>query len=330
MTVATRARGGSDAGAWLLALALALIAIGLLRPKMSLDTTVHRHVLVFDISQSMSVMDVEDGKSTRIALAQHAAVEALARLACGSEAGVALFTGHRSLLLFTPVEVCTHFDEITEVIGSLDWRMAWEFRSEVAKGVHSALEVLGLLEEPATLVFLTDGHEAPPINRLLPPRFRGTPGKVRGVLVGVGGDTPVPIPKFAPDGRQTGYFGASEVMQIDAFSQGRATGDGSETMVADTGDALPTQVSGGTEHLSSVREAYLREIAADLGLDYRRLASSDDLVEVMTAEAYGRKQRSLVDLRWMLGLAAFVALLASFMVGMRWRPRAASARSRRS
>ena len=65
-------------------------------------------------------------------------------------------------------------------------------------------------------------------------------------------------------------------------------------------------------------------------LDYRRLASSDDLVEVMTAEAYGRKQRSLVDLRWMLGLAAFVALLASFMVGMRWRPRAASARSRRS
>lgn len=320
MAAPARPRGGSDAGAWLLALALALLAIGLLQPKVALNTILHRHVLVFDISQSMSVMDADGGARTRIELAQQASFDALARLACGSEVGVALFTGHRSLLLFTPVEVCTHFDEITEVIESIDWRMSWEFRSEVAKGVHSALIVLGALEKPATLVFLTDGHEAPPVNPLLPPRFRGRPGEVRGVLVGVGGNSPVPIPKFAPDGSQTGYFGAAEVMQIDAFSQGRATGDGSETMVNDAGEALPVSTASGTEHLSSLREEYLRGIAAGLALDYRRLASSDDLVEVMTLPGYGREQRGLVDLRWMLALAAFIALLAAFVIGMRSRP----------
>ena len=53
---------------------------------------------------------------TRLEQAKAAAVEALARLPCGSEVGLGLFTGHRTLVLFTPVEVCEHYGDISRTI----------------------------------------------------------------------------------------------------------------------------------------------------------------------------------------------------------------------
>ena len=62
-------------------------------------------------------------------------------------------------------------------------------------------------------VFVTDGHEAPPLDPRHRPAFDDKPGDVAGLLVGVGGLLPVPIPKSDPMGRPLGFWRADEVMQ---------------------------------------------------------------------------------------------------------------------
>ena len=323
-----RAAAG-DAGVWLLVAALALLGVAALEPTLRVPRVLHRHLLVFDITQSMNVADTgTDGALTRLEQAKRAAVQALPALDCGSEVGIGLFTGHRSLVLFTPVEVCAHYGEITSVVRGIDWRMAWEFKSEVAKGLHSALDVALRLEEPATVVFLTDGHEAPPVNPQYPPRYRHEPGEARGVIVGVGGTTPVRIPKLAPDGRQRGWFGADEVAQVDPYTRGRPTGDGTEAMV---GAEAPVQGFTRREHLSALRADYLQSLAGKLEIGFARLREDGDLESVLLDPALGRNVHGAADLRWLLGLLAMLAVLPLYLPRA-WlrRPRRAAAAAGRA
>ena len=70
-------------------------------------------------------------------------------------------------------------------------------------------------------MFVTDGHEAPPLSPLHKPVYDGKPGEIRGLIVGVGADALMPIPKNDPEGRAMGFWGADEVMQTDGYSAGR-------------------------------------------------------------------------------------------------------------
>jgi len=141
-------------------------------------------------------------------------------------------------------------------VALMDGRMAWAGASEIAKGVNSGMEAVKALSDKPALVFLTDGHESPPVNPRYRPNFTVARGEVRGLLVGVGGDEPLPIPKFDPGGHAVGAWGADEVLQIDPRSIGRGGSVGGEQMVEPedaTVKALPG-VTPGTEHLSALRE----------------------------------------------------------------------------
>ena len=70
----------------------------------------------------------------------------------------------------------------------LDWRMAWEGDSYVAKGLYSAIDIAKSLK--SDLIFITDGHELPPLPFSGLPPFEGKPGDVGGLIVGVGSHTP--------------------------------------------------------------------------------------------------------------------------------------------
>ena len=187
----------------LLLLAAVLMSATLVAPSVPLKRASYRYVLVFDISQSMNTADVgsEAAPLVRLEFAKQRALEALKGLPCGSEVGIALFTGHRAFLMLTPIELCANFQELSTMLASIDWRMTWEERSEVAKGVFRSLELLRALSATTRLVFLTDGHEAPPLNPDVKPGFSGEVGAVRGLLIGVGGALPVPIPKFDAEGK---------------------------------------------------------------------------------------------------------------------------------
>ena len=136
-----------------------------------------------------------------------------------------------------------------------------------------------------------------------------------GLIVGVGDLKPAPIPKVDPLGRPLGFWGADEVAQVDPRSQGRGASVGGESMAEDAD--MPRAAAGlgatpGSEHLSSLREAYLQLLAAENGFAYQRLRAPQALSEALQAPALARPVSVRADARPALAALAFVFLLLPF------------------
>jgi len=317
-----------DRGRLGLALAALLLAIGFLQPKLPWKRSLFEHVVVIDITQSMNVQDeLLDGKPvSRLAFAKQALHLALQDLPCGSKLGWAIFTEYRSYLLFAPVEVCANRAELRASLAAIDGRMAWSGNSEVAKGLHSSIVVAKALPGTPSLVFVTDGHESPPLNARHRPAFDDKPGEVAGVIVGVGQARPSPIPKLDPLGRPLGFWGADEVAQVDPRSQGRGASVGQELMVDEGGvaDAAGLGATPGSEHLSGLREPYLRLLAQENGFAFHKLRSAAALSKALRDQALSRPVRVSGDARVLLAALAFGLLLVPYLTAL-WAAR----RSRR-
>ena len=273
-----------------------LIAYTYQRPTALIEGETFRFTYIFDISQSMNVTDASavDEEVTRLEFAKRAAIASLSSLPCGSEIGVALFSGHRAFLLITPIEICANYSELSTILNRVDWRMTWERSSEVAKGVHKSLTLLSLLERRTRLVFFTDGQESPPLRPEITPKFTGTVGEISGMIVGVGGDEPVEIPKFDEAGNRIGVWKKDEVVQ----------GYGS-------GKASPTS---GIEHLSFLREGYLKEIADKTGLDYYRLEDVGGFTRHLHSSTFGFNRYATTDIRWVIALLALSLIIIASLV----------------
>jgi mxaL protein len=307
----------------LIAAALALAAT-FVQPGFEMQRPRVEHVVVFDVTQSMNVPDERlDGQAvSRLAFAKAALHRAIASLPCGSRLGWAIFTEYRSYLLFAPVEVCAHRAELRATLASIDNRMAWSGQSEVAKGLHSGIVVAKALPGVPSLVFISDGHEAPPLHPRHRPAFDDKPGEVAGLLVGVGALTPAPIPKNDALGRPLGFWSADDVLQTDLYSRGRAGSVGAEAMVEPGGAVLAAGALGatpGSEHLSSLREAYLRRLAGENGFAFLHPRSADELVAALQAPALTRPVPTRVDARLALSALALALLLSSCWPAWRWR-----------
>ena len=108
-------------------------------------------------------------------------------------------------------------------------------------------------------------------------------------------------------------------------SDGRMLGGasvGGEAMVEDdpapgTLTTLPGVVAG-SEHLSALREGYLRLLAQETGLGYLRLQEADGLARALTAPALSHPVPARADLRWWLAALALAALLARHLPRV-WR-----------
>ena len=311
----------------MLVTALVLAAAALGRPMLPLPTEAFRYLVVFDITQSMNVGDARPGDETltRLEHVKAAVLEAATGLPCGSELGLGLFTGHRTFLLLAPVEICASYPDLAATVRAVDWRMAWAARSEIAKGVHSGLRIAEALGPQTVLVFLTDGHEAPPLHPELRPDFGREPGVVRGLLAGVGGPVPRPIPKLDPQGKSLGHWGAEDVMQVDELSLGRGTSVSEGYAGTDTG-AVQARIGAGTEHLSALREAYLHSLADGLRLHYRHVGNADDLRSALRHPDFANELVSMTDLRpWLAGVAALLAAGSYILPGIRRRNDTSSA-----
>lgn len=299
-------------------LALIAVFVALADPHFMLKRGVFHYAIVFDVTQSMNVMDAgSDGKPLRrLEFAKQAAVDALLQLPCGSTVSIGLFTQHRSLPLFTPVEVCAHFGELQSVIERIDWRVAWAARSEVSKGLFSSIKITRELGKSVRTVFITDGHEAPPLHPVHRPRFRGERGEVPGLIIGVGGDIPSPIPLLDRDGNQRGFWGASQVMQIDTYSVGRMGSGRNEAMVGVDSSNNDQRIANGREHLSALAETHLQGLADQSGLNYVRLRSADQLGIALKDKKFATVHELDTSVRWMFALLA----LACFAWGFIYRP----------
>ncbi|CAL1238795.1 vWA domain-containing protein [Candidatus Methylocalor cossyra] len=303
-----------DPVAWALGVALGLALLALLPLTRQGGQSVYRYIAVVDITRSMNVEDYRhDGRAaSRLEFVKGALRRLVAELPCGSRFGLGVFTERHSTLLFEPIETCQGFPLIAAALEQLDWRMAWAADSRIAAGLLDALEILGGYD--AELIFLTDGHEAPPLNPRYRPSFTALRGRLRGVVVGVGGLAPRPIPKFDEQGRRLGVVLPDEVPHRSTFGLPELPPEAIEGYHARNAP-FGTQEVPASEHLSALREEYLQQLAGEAGLAYHRLESAQGLVGAVLRPDWARAEPLRVDLRpWPAGLA-LGALTAAYLIG---------------
>jgi mxaL protein len=299
-----------------IALALLLLLIALLLPAVPMKHETYESIVIFDITQSMDVEDYELNGTpvSRLVYAREAARRALRELPCGSRVGWGAFAGYRTLLLLAPVEVCENYGDLLSSLAKIDGSMRWENASEIAKGVYWAMRAAKELGSNPTVVFVTDGQEAPPLdpNNVLPMFDDLKIGQVRGWLLGTGGYAPMPIPKTDDEGNREGYWRADQVLQPP--------------------DILPESKIQGTEHLSALREPHLQEIAQHTGFGYSRLSSQESIAGAMLDQRFARRGKAATDLYWIPALAALLVLAIRFRpyAGSRYEKLPSAARSRKS
>lgn len=276
-------------------LAVGILLLGLAMPTVPLPRTVYDYIVVFDISQSMNVEDYQlDGaRIGRLDYAREATRQVLRKLPCGSRIGWGAFTGNRTFLLLSPVEVCANYNDLLASLAQIDGRMRWAEASEIVKGLRWAIEAAQSTPTTPNLVFVSDGQEAPPLEGL---DLQSVLEKVKdhsvhGWIIGTGGDEPSPIPKIDTEGNHHGFWRPDEVIQSESTADG----------------ATP-----GLEHYSALREPHLTSLAHLLNLDYARLSDAKSLSAAMTDDRFGRRRQVPTDLSWVAAALALLLLIVRF------------------
>ena len=273
---------------WFMAFAAVLLTLAASGPRWPLKHDAYDVIAVVDITGSMNVRDLQlDGRpASRLEFAKAALVRLLTAMPCQSQLGLAVFSERRPFMLFEPAEICENFVAIAGAMEALDWRMAWEGDSHIATGLYRSVDLAKSLD--ASLLFISDGHEAPPPPASGAPAFEGKPGEVMGLITGVGGYGLSPIPKFDDNGQEIGFYAAEDVPHENRTGlppKDIQYREGWDARNAPFGAA----VAMGNEHLSSVREAHLTGLAAKTGLAYVHLDSADHLVEALLKAARPRR-----------------------------------------
>jgi mxaL protein len=297
-----------------------LLLLAAIRPEVPLLRPVHSFLFVIDISMSMHTRDMHiDGEpASRAEAIRRSLTDALRELPCGTRAGLGIFAGYQTMVLYTPVEVCRHYNDLASSVAKISPQSIWASDSEIAKGIYNAIGFLENGDQETQLVFITDGHEAPPVSARYRPQFRGTPGAVKGWLVGVGEVAQSPIPKIDDRGRQVGVWRESEVAQSDPYTSGRSTTGGGEQMVDIGGGKISADVQArlqstpGREHLSQVRETYLKLLAEELEFDYARLGSGSVLAARLISGQASAWKWVPTQLSEALGALAMLCLLFAY------------------
>ncbi|MBF6649819.1 vWA domain-containing protein [Methylobacter sp. BlB1] len=293
---------------WCLVLALAAMLALFAHPRERQKQSVYNLTFIVDVTRSMNAQDyrLDDSPVSRLQYVKQTLRELLPKLPCQSKVGLGIFTERRSTLLFEPIEVCSGFAELDAVITELDWRIAWAADSRIAGGLLSALEILQ--NSDSKVVFVTDGQEAPPVNPRYRSDFSAIKGKLDGMILGVGGLQPVPIPKFNGKGEADGFYSAEDVPHRSSFGESNLNPEKIEGYDARNAP-FGREAATGSEHLASLREPYLQQLASEAGLRYHRLTDIDALNEALQTPDFAVQKPVDADVRWKAAVAALALLL---------------------
>lgn len=303
---------GKDYRFWSLAFALAAMLCSFIYPAKMEPQPTYELIVIVDITRSMNAEDyaLDEKVVSRIEYVKHTLRELVLQLPCESKLGLGVFTDRRSTLLFDPIEVCTGHSELDAVIKALDWRMAWAADSRIASGFFSTLAMLKDRKE--TILFMTDGHEAPPVNPRYRTDFSSVKNKLKGFVIGVGGIQLVPIPKYNQRGERQGFYTAEDVPHRSSFGEADLNPEKIEGYDARNAPFGSAEVKG-TEHLSALNESYLLQLSLETGFEYLRLTEPQTILAKLGAsKLYPVVKNSVADIRWQW------AILALFLTIVLW------------
>jgi mxaL protein len=280
-------------------------------PHTQQQSVVQDTLFVIDISDSMNVRDVDYPRpqSSRLDLAKLAVSEGMASLPCGSRVSLGLFAGEETIVLFEPLEVCRHFPAIEQVVARLDSRMRWIGDSWVVKSL--SLSMKEAHNRKINLVMITDGDEMPTHSAPNLSELEEIRGKVKGLILGVGGETPQPIPHLNSDGEITGYWTPEE-----AVINGNYPNLIPYVLELKLGEKAPAgQLDEVTEHLSGYSKANLQSIAQAAAMELVHINKPRDAIQALNNSKFQKQALAERDARWIYGLAGAVLVL----IGWFWQ-----------
>lgn len=287
----------------LLAAALLLLLAAILRPALTVQRDIHTYLLVIDITQSMNTEDMRlDGRpASRIAYTRRLLHDLVASMPCGTRVGVAVFAGVLVTTLFHPVDLCENYSAIQDTLEHLEWRQASHGNSRISFGMLSAAGAVKALHEPARVIFFSDGEESPMLHAFNRADLSNWQGGSGWLLVGIGSDTPTPIPKMDENNKVIGYWSDNTYQLEPGIAQ-----VSDETRLK-RDDGVATQDY--ERHLSKLDEAYLKSLAKDIKADYVRGDNIAILQHALRQQPATHRDRAPYPLDWLFASIAAAALL---------------------
>lgn len=297
---------------WCLALSLLAMTALFAFPSSRQNSEVYNLTFIVDITRSMNAEDyrLDDRPVSRLEFVKHSLRELLGQLPCQSKVGLGVFTERRSTILYQPIEVCSGYAELEKSIAALDWRMAWAADSRISGGLLNAMQLLK--DKDTALVFVSDGQEAPPLNPRYRTDFADLKGKLKGLIVGAGGLQAVAIPKFDPKGQRIGVYGPDDVPHRSSFGESDLNPEKIEGYDARNAP-FGKHAAVGSEHLTSLQEGYLQQLAGESGFQYRRLQSGEDLSAFIRQSGYSQLAETTSDVRAYYATFALLSMLMIFL-----------------
>lgn len=290
-------------------LVLALLAMLVIysKPQTIKSQAIYNFTFIVDITRSMNARDYQQQNETvsRLQFIKQSLRKLSLKLPCQSKVGLGIFTERKSTLLFKPIEVCSSFAEINSVIEAIDWRMAWAADSRIAKGLFSSMTQLK--DSNSHIIFLTDGQEAPPINPRYKEDFSELKGKLKGMLVGVGGLNNVQIPKYNNQGKQDGFYQEDDVPHRSTFGMAPTSSVPVEGFNARNAPFGSAKVSG-DQHLTRLYEPYLQQLSKEIDWSYHRLETFEQLNLALQTPGFAEKKKVLADIQKYPALFALILL----------------------
>jgi mxaL protein len=278
-------------------------------PTMLADSVVVDTLFVIDISESMNVQDVDYPKpnTARLTLAKLAVREGMASLPCGSRVSVGLLAGDQTVILFEPLEVCRHYPALENVIMRVDTNMRWIGDSWIVKGFASAIKEAN--KRNLNVVMVTDADQMP---HRLAPRITDLvdyQGKVKGILWGVGGEAPQPVPKLNQQHQVIGYWTREE-----AVVEGNYPNLLAYVKTLSPGESAPEGVLDEVqEHLSAFNPNLIKTLADVLTIDFAKVHAPKDAVHsIKNNTDLQVKAIAQRDARWIFAMLALLFVLMAW------------------
>lgn len=282
-----------------------LLLLAIYKPQIQLKQDVHNYLLVADVSQSMNAQDVKLNNKviSRMDYTKHLMKRVVETSSCGTYISLGVFAAENVGLLLTPLEVCANYDVITDSIDHLEWRMAWRGNSRLTFGIKSAESMFDYLNIPATMLFFTDGDEAPKVNAINKLDLSGVQIGKNLLFIGVGGHQPVPIPRYNSSNKWVGYW-SSDTKENSAG----AVGD----TYSDTSKDEPDPIVAYAEfdrYLSQLDSEYLKQISAEIKGSYIEGQDTEEFYTYVQSQKPSASFVTAYSLKWLYLILALLMLL---------------------
>lgn len=293
-------------------LALLLLLLALVKPDIQLRQKVQHYLLIADVSQSMNAEDetLQQKQVSRLAYSQHLMKQLVKTSPCGTYFSLGIFASDNIAMLQTPLEVCKNLDVISDGIDHLEWRMAWKGNSRLSFAVHAATHVYDALNQPAHMLFFTDGDEAPRVNVTIKQDLSGVQIGEFFTFIGVGGAQKVAIPRYNSGNRLVGYWPVSE--NNNAGAVGVTYADPSQ----DEPDP-PVAYAEYDRLLSQLEEDYLKTLASEFKGSYLKGKDEPGFYQTLASKPATASFVTAYALRTPYLIAALILLLATYLPDLR-------------